>query len=111
MAIAQFAFVLEVELGHVVLVEDEGRPEQDLAAVDHIELAEFTRIDRGRARLQLADGDRAHAVGRGVAEIDRVPQDHRLDAVGVDIGLHRIRSGEADNGDLATLAGLGDRFG
>src|SRR6185437_13711867 len=36
---------LEVELVDVLLSEDEGRPKQDFAAVDDIELAELARFD------------------------------------------------------------------
>src|SRR5271165_3667050 len=39
----------EIELVDVVLAVDERRAEQDFAAVDDVELAELTRIDRGRA--------------------------------------------------------------
>ena len=96
--------VQKSNLSMLLLVEDEGRAEQDLAAVDDVELAELARLDRGVAGLELAVDRRAQHVGRRVAEVDRVPQHHRLDAVGVDIGLHRVRRREADDRDLAAQA-------
>src|SRR5262245_42618008 len=57
------ASVLEVELVDVGLVEDEGRPEQDLAAIDHLELAELAHLDLSAPRLQLAIGHRAQHIG------------------------------------------------
>ena len=64
---------LEVELVDVVLAVDEGRAQEDLAAVDDLEIAEAAGGDALVARLELAVDDSAHDLDRGVAEVDRVP--------------------------------------
>src|SRR3954469_5604503 len=75
----------EIKILDVVLAEDERRTQQDFAAVDDVELAELASLDRGRAGFQLTVDHSAHHVGRGIAEIDRVPQHDRLDTARVDI--------------------------
>src|ERR1700754_1949839 len=81
---------LEVESADILLGEGIWRAEQDLRAVDDLEFAQLARLHGSGARLQVAVGDRAQHLHRGIAEIDRVPQHHRLDAILVDIGLHRV---------------------
>src|SRR6266567_7264977 len=57
----------EIEILDVVLGEDERRTQQDLAAVDDVELAELAGIDRGRAGFQLAVDHGSDHIGRGIA--------------------------------------------
>src|SRR5258707_15277777 len=101
----------EIKILDVVLGEDERRTQQNFAAVDDVELAELAGIDRGRAGFQLAVDYGADHIGRGIPEIYRVPQHDGLDATAIDIGLHRIRRGETDDGELAAQTRLGDGFG
>src|SRR5262245_58133451 len=83
----------EIEIVDVFLAVDEGRAEQDLAAIDDLQLAELAGLDLGRPGRELAVDDGARHMNRGIAEIDRVPQYHRLDAVRGDIGLHGVGRG------------------
>ena len=93
------------------LVKMNGAPSRISEPLITCEVAELAGLHRGVARLQRAVGGGAQHVGRGVAEVDRVPEHHRLHAVALDVGLHRVRRGEADDGDLAALAGLGHGVG
>jgi len=63
----------EIELIDVILVEDEGRPKQELAAIDQLEFPEFAGFKLGVARFKLAIHDRSHGVDRSVTKIHRVP--------------------------------------
>src|SRR5882672_2910956 len=100
----------EVEAVDVALGEDEGRAQQDLAAVDDLEVAQLASLDRGGAGLERPVGDRTQDVGRRVAEVHGIPEHDGLHAVLVDVGLDGVRCRQADEGELAALLGLRDCF-
>src|SRR5882672_12760477 len=100
----------EVEAVDVALGEDEGRTQQDLAAVDDLKVAQLASLDRGGAWLERPVGDRTEDVDRRVAEVHGMPEHDGLHAVLVDVGLHGVGRREADDGDLAAFLGLRDGF-
>src|SRR3989441_3540748 len=100
----------EVEAVDVALVENEGRAQQDLAAVDDLQFAQLASLDRGGAGLERAVGDRTQDVDRRVAEVHGIPEHDRLHAALVDVRLHGVGRREADDGDLSALLRLRDGF-
>ena len=101
----------EIVFVDVVLREDRWRPEENLAAVNDFELAKFTGVKLGIARLQLPVDNRAHRESGSVPQIDRIPQNVTLNSTALDERLHLIRSGLTHNRNLANQIGLRDRIG
>src|SRR5690606_7140662 len=93
----------EIEVVDIVLGEYGRRTEQNLGTVDDGEFAKLAGLHRSRAWLQGAIGHCAQHIGGRIAEIDGIPEDDRLHAVIVDIGLHGVRRREADDRHLAAL--------
>ncbi len=88
----------------LVLSKMKGDAEQDLGAVRRPGVRRACRPSPTLvAGLERTVGHGAQRVERRIAEVDRVPEHDRLDAVLLDIGLHRVRRGEADDGDLAAV--------
>src|SRR6185437_5165587 len=97
---------LEVELGDVGGVEDEGRAEQDrVVRADRVaaELAGGELV--AGAALDLAGGQLDGGVGGQVAQVGRVPQLELLARAVGDVLLHLVRGAQAGERDLAAVLG------
>src|ERR1700731_4806114 len=101
----------EIVFVDIILREDGRRAEQNLAAVNDLELAKFAGVQFGIARLQLSVDHRAHRVSCCIPQINRVPQDITLHRSALDEWLHLIRSGLTDDRNFANQIGLRDRIG
>src|SRR4051794_34269415 len=82
----------ELELGDVLLVEQERGPEHDLGAacaLDDLVRAELAGLERlADLALDVARGDRRRGVGREVAEVLGVPEREVLERVVQQVLLH-----------------------
>src|SRR5258707_12116481 len=90
----------EVKLVDVIFIKDERRSEQELAAVDQLELAQPTRVKLGVTGFEFAVDNCPHRVDRRVAQIDRIPQDDRLHAAGFVERFHLVRCSKSCNVNL-----------
>src|ERR1041385_8693357 len=91
---------LEVEAVDIILSEGKGRAKQDFAAIDDLKRTELASLNTGITGLELAIDHCTHDVNSGVAQINRIPKDDGLDAVGLNEGLHGVRCSQTNNRDL-----------
>jgi len=101
----------KIVLVDVVFGEDMRRAEKYLAAVDDLEFPEPAGIEFRIARFEFAVDHCAHGVGRGVAEINWIPENICLYGSVLKEGLHLVGGRHPDDRNFANEASLGDGIG